>query len=510
MMRRATVLIAAAGLGGCGGDSGGGPPPPPPAVNAAPVITSAATTQVDENISTPAYRVTATDADGQTLTFSLAGGPDQARFSINAATGDVSFVAPPDFEQPADAGANNVYDFVVGASDGQATTTRAVAVTVRDVVDTARLRRVATGFSQPLFVAGAGDNSGRLFIVEKGGRIRIMTASSGAVASTPFLDISTQVSTNSERGLLGLAFAPDYATSGFFYVYITNLAGDTEVRRYRVSANPNVADAASGDVIMTFPQPASNHNGGWIGFGPDGFLYIASGDGGGNATVTNPAQNLNSFLGKILRIDVAGDAFPSNAARDYQIPSTNPFASGGGAPEVYAFGLRNPYRASFDSVTGQLFIGDVGENQREEINIIPQGSGGRNFGWVRFEGSLVFEPNAQAPNALAPVLEFAHGSAPFGAFNGNSVTGGVVNRSAVEALQGDYIFGDFVAGQIWSVPVRNLTQGTTLIAGQFTRQTDALRPDVGAVNNISSFGTDDIRNVYVVDFDGEIFRLERL
>lgn len=508
-MRAATVLIAAITLCACSSDDGGTPPAPTP-VNAAPVITSAATAQVDENIAAPAYRVTATDADGQTLTYSLAGGADQARFSINAATGDVSFITAPDFEQPTDVGANNVYDIVVGVSDGQATTTRAVAITVRDVVDTARMRRVATGFAQPVFVAGAGDSSGRLFVVEKGGRIRILTLSSGVVLSTPFLDLSTQVSTNSERGLLGLAFAPDYATSGVFYVYITNLAGDTEVRRYRVSANPNVADAASGDIIMTFAQPAANHNGGWIGFGPDGFLYIASGDGGGNATVTNPAQNVNSLLGKILRIDVSGDAFPADAARDYRIPAANPFAGGGGAPEVFALGLRNPYRASFDSATGQLFIGDVGENQREEINIIPLGAGGRNFGWVRFEGTLVFEPNATAPNALPPVLEYAHGSSPFGAFNGNSVTGGVVNRSAIEALQGDYIFGDFVAGQIWSVPAGTLSQGTTLGAGQFTRQTDALRPDVGAINNISSFGTDDSRNVYVVDFDGEIFRLERL
>lgn len=507
-MRSVAVLIAACGLYACGADGGGQPPPAPG--NSAPVITSPATAQVNENITGPAYRVAATDADGQTLVYSIAGGADAARFSINASTGDVSFLTSPDFEQPADAGANNVYDIIVGASDGQATTTLAVAITVRDVVDTIRVRRIASGFTQPLFVSGAGDASGRLFVAEKGGRIRIINLANGAITAAPFLDISTQVSTNSERGLLGLAFAPDYAASGVFYVYITNLTGATEVRRYRRSADPNVADAASGDIIMTFAQPAANHNGGWIGFGPDGFLYIASGDGGGNSTVTNPAQNLNSLLGKILRIDVSGDEFPADSARDYRTPAGNPFSTSGGAPEIFAFGLRNPYRSSFDSATGALLIGDVGETLREEINVIPQGGGGRNLGWVRFEGTLVFEPSAQAPNALPPVLEYAHGSAPFGPFNGNSVTGGVVNRGPVEALQGEYIFGDFVAGQIWSVPVANLVQGTTLGAGQFTRQTDAFRPDTGAITNVSSFGVDDARNVYIVDFDGEIFRLERL
>jgi hypothetical protein len=359
-----------------------------------------------------------------------------------------------------------------------------------------------------VFVTGAGDNSGRLFVVEKGGRIRILNPQTGAVNATPFLDISGEVSTTSERGLLGLAFAPDFATSGAFYVYMTNLVGDTEVRKFtRSASDPNVALVSSADLILTFPQPAANHNGGWIGFGPDGFLYIASGDGGGNNSATNPAQNLSSMLGKILRIDVSGDDFPSNPTRDYRIPPGNPFAGGGGAPEILASGLRNPYRASFDPATGRLIIGDVGEGAREEIDILPQGAVGQNFGWVRFEGTAVFNASVNAPGALPPVLEYLHGAGPF---EGNSVTGGVVNRGPVAALQGHYIFGDFISRNIWSAPAASLVQGTTLTASGMTRQTTAFTPDAGAIGNISSFGTDDARNVYIVDFDGEIFRLESL
>lgn len=494
-------------LAACSGESDGGGGGAPPPSNAAPVFSSAVTAQVDENSTAIAYQATASDPEGRPLTFTLAGGPDAARFSINATTGAVAFLAPPDFESPSDAGANNVYDIIVGASDGQLLSTLSVAITVRDVVDNFRLRRLATTFSQPLFLTGAGDNSGRVFVAEKTGRIRIMNAQTGSINAAPFLDLSTIVSTDSERGLLGLAFAPNYATSGVFFVYITNLAGDTEVRRYQVSADPNVANPNSGDIILTFGQPASNHNGGWIGFGPDGFLYIASGDGGGNVTPANPAQNLSSLLGKILRIDVSGDDFASDLLRDYRIPASNPFAGGGGAPEVFAWGLRNPFRCSFDSSSGRLFIGDVGQNTLEEIDVIPLGGGGRNFGWIRFEGTQIFEPNALAPNALAPSLQYLHGSGPF---EGNSVTGGVVNRGPVEALQGQYIFGDFISGNIWSTPADTLPLDTTLIAGQFARQTDAFIPNAGAINNVASFGLDDDRNVYVVDFDGEIFRLERI
>ena len=502
----ATVLTAAVlaacvdgGNGGGGGGGGGG-------MNAAPVITSGPSATVDEGTTAPAYRVAATDADGNTIIFSISGGADAADFAINASTGDVTFVAPPDFEIPADANGDNIYLITVAASDGMAQATLAVSITVRDVAEAFQVRRRGVGFSEPLFVAGAGDASGRLFVVQKGGLIRILDPDTGAITGTAFLDVSATISTAGEQGLLGLAFAPDYATSGVFYVYASNSLGDTEIRRYTVSADPDVANAAA-DVILTFDQPsATNHKGGWIGFGPDGFLYIASGDGGAGATATRPSLDTSSLLGKILRIDVAGDDFPADANRDYRIPASNPFAAGGGAPEVYAIGLRNPFRASFDAANGRLIIGDVGETMREEIDVIPLGTGGQSFGWPRFEGTEVINSSVAAPNALPPVLQYFHGG---GTFEGNSVTGGVVNRGPVAALQGHYIFGDFIGARIWSVPAASLVQGTTLAGGQYTSQTAAFAPDVGSIGNISSFGTDDDGNVYIVDYaGGEIFRLE--
>jgi glucose/arabinose dehydrogenase len=499
--------MGALSLAACSGGGGGGNMPPASG-NSAPVFTSASVATVDENLPGVAYHASATDTNGNPITFSISGGPDAARFSINGSSGNVAFVTAPDFEAPADADHDNIYQLTIAASDGAAQTTIAVAITVRDVVDNFVARRRAAGFAEPLFLTGAGDNSGRVFVVEKGGLIRILDPNTGAVNSTPFLDVSGSIDSSQERGLLGLAFAPNYASSGVFYVCVIGTSLNSEVRRYTVSGDPNVANA-SGDLILSFAQPSTSghHKGGWIGFGNDGDLYIASGDGGGNTSTTNPAQDTSSMLGKILRIDVSGDDFPADVNRDYRIPSGNPFASGGGAPEVYAYGLRNPFRASFDLATGNLFIGDVGENTWEEVNLHPPGVGGRNYGWVRFEGTAVFNASATAPNAVTPVLQFLHGSGPSEGF---SVTGGVVNRGPVEALEGDYIFGDFITGHIWSAPVESFALGSTLGAGGFAVQTTAFTPDAGAIDNISSFGTDDLGNVYIVDFDGEIFRFEEL
>lgn len=505
---QSAVVACGAFLAGCGGGGDNPPsPPPPPSANAAPVFTSGATAQVDENTTAVAYRARATDADGDTLAYSISGA-DAADFTISASSGNVSFANSPDFESPTDSNGNNIYSFTVAASDGTAQTTRSVQVTVRDIAEDFQVRRRGVGFSEPLFVTGAGDGSGRLFVVQKGGRIRILDPDTGAINGTDFLDVSASILTDGERGLLGLAFDPDYATSGEFYVYVIGPTGNSEVRRYIVSAgDPDIADP-SGDVILSFAQaPATNHKAGWIGFGPDGNLYIASGDGGGDTSTTNPAQDTSSLLGKILRIDVSGDDFPGDANRDYAIPPANPYSGGGGAPEVLAFGLRNPFRASFDPATGNLYIGDVGEGTREEVNLITPGAVGRNFGWVRFEGTDVFNSSATAPGAVAPVLQYDHGSGPS---EGDSITGGVVNRGPVEALENDYIFGDFVRGRIFSVPVEDLALGSTLTAGDFAVRTTDFAPDAGSIGNVSSFGTDDDGNVYIVDYDGEIFRLEEM
>lgn len=492
-------------LAACDG-GGTNPQPAPPPTPLPPTFSSPAAASVAEGTATAFYTATATDPDSTSLTFSIVGGADAARFQITSA-GALSFRTAPDFEAPTDADANNVYQVQLAVSDGANTATLNLSVTVTNVgPDAFRVTRVGTGFTQPLFAAAVPDGSGRVFVVERQGRIRILNPATGVIATAPFLDIRTQTTTDGERGLLGFATAPDFATSGVFYVYLTNLAGDIEVRRYQTqTGNRDAANTATANVILTFDHSfASNHNGGWIGFGPDGFLYIASGDGGGSGDPQNNAQNTNNLLGKILRIDVAGDAFPGDPDRDYRVPTNNPFANSGGRPEIWAFGLRNPYRASFDASTQSLWIGDVGQNAREEIDLMRPQDGGANFGWRVLEGTQIFNGTPTA-SMVPPVIEYSHGSGPR---EGRSVTGGYVYRGPVEALRGLYIFGDFVTGNIWSVPAANALLGQTIGSGSFTLRRADFTPAAGTIGNISSFGVDEAGNLYIVDFDGEIYRIE--
>lgn len=497
-----TLAIA---LASCGSGDGG---TTPPVANRPPTFTSLAAVSSPENVTT-VYNATATDPDGNPLTFSISGGADAARFNITA-TGALTFKLPPDFENPDDADGNNVYEIQLSVSDGTVSVTQNFTVTVTNVgPDAFRVRRIGTGFTQPLAaVARPGTTAtNRMYIVEKGGLIRILDTSTGAIATTPFLDVSSEISTSGERGLLGMAFAPDYATSRTFYVYLTNTTGTIEVRKYTTTAaNLDAADPTSADIILTVPHPgADNHNGGWIGFGPDGNLYIATGDGGGTGDPNNNAQNTSSLLGKILRITPGTDSFPNDPLRDYAIPATNPYATSGGAPEVWMLGLRNPFRASFD-VTGNFFIGDVGQNAVEEIDLVPSGANGLNFGWNLREGSQAYNGGANDTTKFtAPVAEYGHGNGPL---QGNSITGGYVYRGPVEALQGQYFFGDFVSGNIWSVPVVRLVQGQTLASTAFTQRRTVFTPIAGTINNISSFGTDEKGNLYIVDYDGEIYVVE--
>jgi glucose/arabinose dehydrogenase len=499
-------------LGSCGGGGGGTPSPSPTPsptptpTNRAPSFTSASTVSAAENSGGTIYTATASDPDGDALTFSIAGGADAAAFRISAA-GALSFAAPPDFELPADADRNNQYLVRLQVSDGRASATLDLTVTVTDAAtDGFRVSRVGVGFASPLFLAPVPDGSGRVFVVERGGRVRILNPATGAIAATPFLDLSSQVRTDSERGLLGFATAPDFPTSGVVYVYLTNLDGDIELRRYRTPAGTRESvDPASADVLLVIEHSQfGNHNGGWIGFGPDNLLYVAVGDGGGSGDPLDNGQNRNSLLGKILRLDVGGDQFPADPNRDYVIPAGNPFAGGGGAPEIWALGLRNPFRASFDSGTGNLLIGDVGQGAIEEIDLMRPGDGGANFGWPLLEGTRPFRGGAGAGPTL-PVAEYPHGS---GSFEGRSVTGGYVYRGPVEALQGLYIFADFVTGNIWSIPVSELVVGQTVGTSRFTARRTEFTPNQGAIGNVASFGLDQARNLYIVDFDGEIFRIE--
>lgn len=500
-----TALGACLLLAGCGGGGGGTNPPP---ADRAPAFSSAGTGAVDEGVASAFYTAVAADPDGTAITFAINGGADAARFAIDATSGALRFVAAPDFELPTDANADNVYVLTLQATSGGLSASLPLSVTVRDVTSGFASARVGTGFSQPLFLTGTADGTGDVFVVEKAGRVRRLDPDTGTISATDFLNISNDVSTDSERGLLGFALAPDFSTSRQFYVSVTNLAGDSEIRRYRtLVADPSRADTASKDVILTFAQPFSNHNGGWIDFGADQLLYIGSGDGGGGGDPQENGQNPNTLLGKILRIDVRTDAFPADSARDYAIPAGNSFTAGAGAPEIFATGLRNPFRASFDVATGDLYVGDVGQNFIEEIDLIGPNEGGLNFGWDDVEGTRNFEGSAQAGFTL-PVAEYPHGS---GDRAGNSVTGGVVYRGPVEGLQGQYVFADFVRSNIWSVPAATLrankTNRATTAAGSFTVLNTQLAPSTGPFSNISSFGTDDAENLYIVDFNGSIYRI---
>lgn len=496
---RLTVFAAALLLTACGG--GDSAPPLPPTVNQPPVFTSPAAISVVEN-TTIAYTPATRDPEGQAQTITIAGGADAARFTLTG--GALAFVAAPDFEAPADADRNNVYLVQLRVSDGSASSTQDVAITVTNVAEGFAARRVAAGLSQPLYVAPLptdprtpNETDRRVAVLEKGGRILLLDPATGA--TTVFMTVAGSISTGGERGLLGIAFPARDANTGPFFLYVTNLAGDIEIRRYQRTA-PDRGDPASADVILTIPHPQfDNHNGGWLGFGPhDGLLYIATGDGGGAGDPNNNAQNLNSRLGKILRIDVSGDDFPNDPSRDYRIPA-NPAFPGGAAPEVFAYGFRNPFRAGFDG--SSLYIGDVGQGAIEEVDLLTPADAGGNYGWPFLEGTRPFRGVAPA-GLKAPVTEYDHGSGPS---QGRSITGGYVYRGPVTALQGLYMFADFVSQNIWTIT--GLQQGTTAPSSRFVRRNPELVPDAGTINQVVSFGEDSAQNLYIVDFDGEIFQV---
>jgi Ca2+-binding RTX toxin-like protein len=359
--------------------------------------------------------------------------------------------------------------------------------------------RVASGLSNPLFAASPPGDPGRLFVVEQHtGRIRILDLDTGQLNADPFMDLpDSSLAGGGEQGLLGLAFHPDYATNGLFYVNLTNASGDTEIREYR-RADANHADAGSGRVVLSYDQPFSNHNGGWMGFGPDGFLYIASGDGGGGGDPQNNAQNLGNLLGKILRIDVDGDDFPADPARNYMIPADNPFAGAtAGADEIWLYGLRNPWRASFDAATGELWIADVGQGAREEVNVIGAGQGGLNLGWRFKEGFSTY--SGPVPAGLTdPILDYDRTTL---LYSGVSVTGGYVYHGP-GGMDGLYVFGDFGSGNVWSVEH---------VGGQaqdfLNRNAQISVAGGGDIDLIASFAVDGSGRLYLIGLDGDIHRL---
>ena len=325
----------------------------------------------------------------------------------------------------------------------------------------------------PVFLTHAGDGSGRLFVVEQRGQIRVIA--DGKLQPEPFLEITSQVRAGGERGLLGLAFHPEFADNGRLFVNYTRVPdASTIVAEFRLGPDGR-AERASERVLLAIPQPYGNHNGGMIAFGPDGYLYVGMGDGGSGGDPRNYAQNPEELLGKMLRIDVdRGDP--------YGIPDDNPYVAGGGREEIYAIGLRNPWRFSFDRASGELWAGDVGQNAIEEVSVIERGG---NYGWRLMEGTRPYEPENGADGLIPPVVEYAHGGGRC------SITGGYVYRgAAVPELAGTYVYGDYCSGEIFG-----------LVDGAHT-----VLLDTGG-KSISSFGEDAAGELYVVVHEGAIYRI---
>lgn len=388
------------------------------------------------------------------------------------------------------------------------------------------LERVATGLARPVFLTAPPGDTERVFIVEQHtGAIRILRLADRTLLGTAFLTVPG-LSTGNEQGLLGLAFHPDYASNGFFYVYLTD--PDSHVVRYQVSGLPDLADPASATPVLGWSQPQTNHNAGWIAFGPDDLLYIASGDGGGRdddaaghtSGIGNAQDLTDNLLGKILRIDVDGDDFPADPQRNYAIPAGNPFVGVTGDDEIWAYGLRNPWRNGFDRATGDLYVGDVGQDNCEEIDVQPATSaGGENYGWRLREGVIATPTGGVGgpppPGAIDPIFDYPHRgatcSAPGAGFTGISVTAGTVYRGPITELDGRYFFADFGTARLWSL----LWDGTDPSLFDGTNYTDLtdhtgdprFTPDVGSLGTVASFGEDAAGNLHVLDLDGDVYRL---
>ena len=350
--------------------------------------------------------------------------------------------------------------------------------------DSVTLQLVTSGLTHPLHVTAPPGDTARLFVVQQDGQVRVLVHDT--LLATPFLDVSGHITSGGERGLLSLAFHPSYAQNGWFYVYFTDPNGDTRVVRYRVSPGPNVADSLSGDTVLSVAQPFANHNGGLLLFGLDGMLYVGLGDGGSSGDPLGNGQSLGTLLGKLLRIDV-------DAGGPYAIPAGNPFVGVSGARgEIWLYGLRNPWRFSFDRANGDLYVADVGQSGWEEVNVLPAGGGGGvNYGWNTMEGNHCYAAATCTRSGLTlPVVEYETSE-------GCAVTGGYVYRGdRVPALVGVYLYGDFCGG--W---VRSLRY----VGGQAIEPYDW--PSLRVSGGLSSFGEDARGELYITTLSGSLYRI---
>jgi glucose/arabinose dehydrogenase len=385
------------------------------------------------------------------------------------------------------------------ASSTPATTASATAASATAASATASiptdsgvaLEVVSSGLVSPVDVTTAEDGSGRIFVVEQGGTIRTVT--NGTLDATPFLDVSDRLTSGGEQGLLGLAFHPGYPTDPRFFVDYTNQAGATVIASFTVDpATPGRADPGSERILLTIAQPYPNHNGGALAFGPDGMLYIAMGDGGSGGDPHGNGQRLDTLLGKILRIDVGGrDATAVAATTPYAIPPDNPFvATAGARPEIWLLGLRNPWRMRFDDATGDLWIGDVGQGDWEEIDAIRAGTSGQDLGWNIMEGTHCFKAlTCDQAGLTPPVAEYGHGS-------GCAVVGGVVARNdTVPGIRDRYVFADYCSGNVWTLDP----------TGDRLREPDLV---LSSGRNISAIGSAEDGTVLMTDFGaGQLLRV---
>jgi glucose/arabinose dehydrogenase len=460
-------VFASVALTSCGGDGGSSTPTPPPVQTAQLVVTIGglpAGAQAAVTITGPATSATAT---ATTTLSNLAAGNYTVAATNSVASGSV--FAPQTVTQTITATAGGV-----------------ASVTVTYAIVRLALQAVVANLDTPLWMTlPAGD--ARLFIVERPGRVRVLK--SGSLLPTPFLDISARIGAAGEGGLISIAFDPNYATNGFFYAYFTDTNQNIAIERFHVSTNPDVADPSPLRII-SIPHPVNtNHYGGELMFGPDGMLYAGIGDGGGAGDQPGNAQNLNVLLGKIIRIDVR----TSGPTQPYVIPADNPFvAAAGQRPEIWHYGLRNPWRYAFDNATTRLYVADVGQDREEEVDVVPTTSGGLNFGWNILEGTQCFlNANCSVTGTVVPVLHYEHD-----ANGGCAITGGFVYRgAALPALVGRYFYSDVCSGFVRSF---------ALVNGVATEQ---VQWPVASVGSVNSFAVDGSGELYVLSANGTVYRI---